>query len=129
MLSSPNVFMRPRESAKAADEAKARFSHVDGQPPPLPPLGAIFALQIVQAEVFPHKDHASQASMALLDPCDRNRLCLLDAVLWMYPTLAYAHTFLPRCFFRSRNAKFALVELHSAGCLVELSPPTTESHS
>ena len=30
MLSVPNVFMRPREAAKAADEAKARFAHVDG---------------------------------------------------------------------------------------------------
>ncbi|GAX81778.1 hypothetical protein CEUSTIGMA_g9206.t1 [Chlamydomonas eustigma] len=30
MLSSPNVFMRPREAAKAADEAKARFTHIDG---------------------------------------------------------------------------------------------------
>ncbi len=30
MLSVPNVFMRPREAAKAADEAKARFTHVDG---------------------------------------------------------------------------------------------------
>ena len=33
MLSVPNVFMRPREAAKAADEAKARFAHIDGQPP------------------------------------------------------------------------------------------------
>eukprot|EP00884_Botryococcus_braunii_P018562 jgi/Botrbrau1/538/Bobra.0010s0013.1 len=30
MLSGPNVFMRPREAAKAADEAKARFAHIDG---------------------------------------------------------------------------------------------------
>lgn len=30
MLSVPNVFMRPKESAKAADEAKARFAHIDG---------------------------------------------------------------------------------------------------
>ncbi|KAK9817919.1 hypothetical protein WJX72_004309 [[Myrmecia] bisecta] len=30
MLSVPNVFMRPREAAKAADEAKARFAHIDG---------------------------------------------------------------------------------------------------
>jgi len=34
MLSVPNVFMRPREAAKAADEAKAPFAHVDGTPPP-----------------------------------------------------------------------------------------------
>ena len=33
MLSVPNVFMRPREAAKAADEAKARFAHIDGQLP------------------------------------------------------------------------------------------------
>ena len=32
MLSVPNVFMRPREAAKAADEAKARFTHIDGAP-------------------------------------------------------------------------------------------------
>ncbi len=32
MLSVPNVFMRPREAAKAADEAKARFAHIDGTP-------------------------------------------------------------------------------------------------
>lgn len=31
MLSVPNVFMRPREAAKAADEAKARFAHIDGE--------------------------------------------------------------------------------------------------
>lgn len=31
MLSSPNVFLRPREAAKAADEAKARFTHIDGK--------------------------------------------------------------------------------------------------
>ena len=37
MLSSPNVFLRPREASKAADEAKARFAHIDGEPPPLPP--------------------------------------------------------------------------------------------
>lgn len=30
MLSVPNVFVRPKESAKAADEAKARFAHIDG---------------------------------------------------------------------------------------------------
>ncbi|KAK9866336.1 hypothetical protein WJX84_010224 [Apatococcus fuscideae] len=30
MLSSPNVFLRPREASKAADEAKARFAHIDG---------------------------------------------------------------------------------------------------
>jgi len=30
MLSVPNVFMRPREQQKAADEAKARFAHIDG---------------------------------------------------------------------------------------------------
>ena len=30
MLSVPNVFTRPREAAKAADEAKARFAHIDG---------------------------------------------------------------------------------------------------
>eukprot|EP00959_Pyramimonas_sp_CCMP1952_P103301 2160573-Pyramimonas_sp.AAC.1 len=30
MLSVPNVFMRPRDVQKAADEAKARFAHVDG---------------------------------------------------------------------------------------------------
>jgi len=30
MRNTPNPFMRPREAAKAADEAKARFQHVDG---------------------------------------------------------------------------------------------------
>lgn len=30
MLSVPSVFVRPREAAKAADEAKAKFSHPDG---------------------------------------------------------------------------------------------------
>jgi pre-mRNA-splicing factor ATP-dependent RNA helicase DHX15/PRP43 len=30
MLSSPNIFMRPKNAQRAADEAKARFSHVDG---------------------------------------------------------------------------------------------------
>lgn len=30
MLSVPNVFVRPKESAKQADEAKARFAHIDG---------------------------------------------------------------------------------------------------
>ena len=30
MLNTPNPFMRPREAAKAADDAKARFQHVDG---------------------------------------------------------------------------------------------------
>ena len=30
MLSVPNVFVRPKESAKFADEAKARFAHIDG---------------------------------------------------------------------------------------------------
>jgi hypothetical protein len=30
MLSAPNVFVRPREAMKAADEAKAKFTHVDG---------------------------------------------------------------------------------------------------
>ncbi|CAD7698745.1 unnamed protein product [Ostreobium quekettii] len=30
MLSSPNCFLRPRDAMKAADEAKARFVHVDG---------------------------------------------------------------------------------------------------
>jgi HrpA-like RNA helicase len=30
MLSVPSIFMRPREAAKAADEAKARFAHIDG---------------------------------------------------------------------------------------------------
>lgn len=31
MLSVPNVFVRPKEQAKAADEAKARFAHIDGE--------------------------------------------------------------------------------------------------
>ncbi|CAH2048163.1 unnamed protein product [Thlaspi arvense] len=30
MLSAPNCFLRPREAQKAADEAKARFAHIDG---------------------------------------------------------------------------------------------------
>lgn len=30
MLSVPSVFVRPKESAKAADEAKGRFAHIDG---------------------------------------------------------------------------------------------------
>jgi pre-mRNA-splicing factor ATP-dependent RNA helicase DHX15/PRP43 len=30
MLSAPVVFVRPREAARAADEAKARFAHTDG---------------------------------------------------------------------------------------------------
>lgn len=30
MLSVPNIFMRPKEAAKAADEAKAQFAHMDG---------------------------------------------------------------------------------------------------
>ena len=30
MLNTPNPFMRPREVQRAADEAKARFNHVDG---------------------------------------------------------------------------------------------------
>ena len=30
MLNTPNPFMRPREAARQADEAKARFQHVDG---------------------------------------------------------------------------------------------------
>ena len=30
MMSVPNIFMRPKEAAKAADEAKAQFAHVDG---------------------------------------------------------------------------------------------------
>ncbi|KAF3777656.1 putative pre-mRNA-splicing factor ATP-dependent RNA helicase [Nymphaea thermarum] len=30
MLSVPNCFIRPRDAQKAADEAKARFGHVDG---------------------------------------------------------------------------------------------------
>jgi pre-mRNA-splicing factor ATP-dependent RNA helicase DHX15/PRP43 len=30
LLSVPNVFMRPKDAAKAADEAKAQFSHPDG---------------------------------------------------------------------------------------------------
>jgi pre-mRNA-splicing factor ATP-dependent RNA helicase DHX15/PRP43 len=30
LLSSPNIFMRPRERAKQADEAKAAFAHPDG---------------------------------------------------------------------------------------------------
>ena len=33
MLSVPNVFLRPREAAKAADEAKSRFAHIDGARP------------------------------------------------------------------------------------------------
>lgn len=30
MLTVPNCFMRPREAMKQADEAKAKFVHVDG---------------------------------------------------------------------------------------------------
>jgi len=30
LLSGPSIFMRPKEAAKAADEAKAQFAHVDG---------------------------------------------------------------------------------------------------
>ena len=30
MLLVPNCFLRPREAQKAADEAKARFSHIGG---------------------------------------------------------------------------------------------------
>ena len=32
MLSVPNVFLRPREQAKRADEAKSKFTHADGKP-------------------------------------------------------------------------------------------------
>ena len=31
MLSVPNVFLRPREQAKRADEAKSKFTHADGK--------------------------------------------------------------------------------------------------
>ena len=31
MLSVPNVFLRPREAQRAADEAKAKFTHIDGR--------------------------------------------------------------------------------------------------
>merc|ERR1712166_1495447 len=30
MLNTPNPFMRPRENQRAADEAKPRFNHIDG---------------------------------------------------------------------------------------------------
>jgi pre-mRNA-splicing factor ATP-dependent RNA helicase DHX15/PRP43 len=30
LTSVPNIFMRPKEAAKAADEAKAQFAHIDG---------------------------------------------------------------------------------------------------
>ena len=30
MLSVPNAFLRPRDQQKAADEAKGRFAHIDG---------------------------------------------------------------------------------------------------
>lgn len=30
LTSVPNIFMRPKDQAKAADEAKAQFAHVDG---------------------------------------------------------------------------------------------------
>lgn len=30
LLAGPSIFLRPREAAKAADEAKAQFSHADG---------------------------------------------------------------------------------------------------
>ena len=33
MLSVPNVFLRPREAAKRADEAKSKFTHIDGVSP------------------------------------------------------------------------------------------------
>lgn len=33
MLSVPNVFLRPREAAKRADEAKSKFTHIDGASP------------------------------------------------------------------------------------------------
>ena len=33
MLSSPNVFLRPREQQKRADEAKSKFTHIDGSSP------------------------------------------------------------------------------------------------
>ena len=33
MLSVPNVFLRPREAAKRADEAKSKFTHIDGARP------------------------------------------------------------------------------------------------
>ena len=31
MLCVPKVFLRPREAARAADEAKAKFIHIDGE--------------------------------------------------------------------------------------------------
>jgi len=30
LLSTPNVFMRPKENQKEADEARAKFEHSDG---------------------------------------------------------------------------------------------------
>uniref|UniRef100_A0A7S0UT96 RNA helicase n=1 Tax=Polytomella parva TaxID=51329 RepID=A0A7S0UT96_9CHLO len=30
LLSAPNIFMRPKEAAKEADEAKEKFAHIDG---------------------------------------------------------------------------------------------------
>ena len=30
MLSVPSIFLRPREQAKRADEAKSKFTHADG---------------------------------------------------------------------------------------------------
>ena len=63
MLSVPNVFMRPREAAKAADEAKARFAHIDGQLSqhswlPLPAPGNSFVRHILCLHAPPLQDMA-----------------------------------------------------------------------
>lgn len=63
MLSVPMVFVRPKEAAKAADEAKARFAHIDGEYP-----GCMWTL-----------------------PCI-SRLCLKIAVPWLLRTRVKAAT-------------------------------------
>ena len=50
MLSVPNVFVRPREAQKAADEAKGRFSHVDGD--------HLTLLNVYHAYKSANEDHA-----------------------------------------------------------------------
>ena len=41
--------MRPREAAKAADEAKARFAHIDGEPFEQASLTCVFLQDVTDA--------------------------------------------------------------------------------
>jgi HrpA-like RNA helicase len=104
MLSVPNVFMRPRDAAKAADEAKAEFAHTDGDHLTLLNAFSAWKAEGMDAQ-WAYNHFLNQRSLSSADSV-RTQLERITDRLQARPSLSRmlrTHASLTACFCRVRG--------------------------